>query len=128
MSQQVFTAGNATAGAVTGTNPVTGTDLANYICVNKTLGTVSGNITGMGAATYTIRSQAIHPGQEFEVSGNGTNDFRVDFTLEPGEALFFVLNSSAAGTLRLNDVVMRHTAAGTHNTEFDQVFLSELQT
>ena len=128
MSQQVFSSGNAVAAAVSGTAPATSTSLATYICVNKTLGTVNGNITGSGTATYSIRSQALHPGQEFEVSNNGTNDFRIDFTLEPGECLFFVLNSSANGTLILNDVVMRHTASGTRNTEFDQVFLSILQT
>ena len=128
MSQQVFSSGNAVAAAVSGTAPATSTSLANYICVNKTLGTVNGNITGSGTTTtYTMRSQAIHPGQEFEVSGNGTTDFQVNFTLEPGEALFFVLNSSAAGTLVLGDCTMRHTAAGTRNTEFDQVFLSILQ-
>ena len=128
MSQQAFSPGNAVAGAVSGTAPTTTTGLANYVCVNKTLGTVNGTITGSGTTTtYTIRSQAIHPSQEFEVTGNGTADFLVNFTLEAGESLFFVLNSSANGSLVLGDCEMRHTASGARNTEFDQVFLSTLQ-
>jgi len=127
MSQQTFAAGNRVAGAVSGTAPATSATLANYAVINKTLGTVNGNVTGSGTTTtYTVRSQAVHPDLDFEVSGNGTADFQMDFTLEAGESIFFVLNSSAAGTLVLGGCEMRHTAAGTRNTEFDQVFLSAI--
>jgi len=127
MSQQAFAVGNRIAGAVSGTAPATATALRNYAVVNKTLGTVNGNITGSGTTTtYTVRSQAVHPELDFTVTNNGEADFRMDFTLEAGESIFFVLNSSAAGTLVLGGCEMRHTAAGTHNTEFDQVFLSRI--
>ena len=127
MSQQVFAEGNRVAGAASGVAPATATTLGNYVIVNKTLGTVTGTVTGSGTTTtYSVRSQALYPGSPFEVTGNGTANFQLDFKLEPGDATFFVLNSSAAGTLLLSGTEMVHTAAGARNREFEQVFLDAI--
>ena len=127
MSQQVFSENNNVAAAATGDAPTTATGEANYTVYNKTLGTVSGYITGSGTTTtYTVVSVAEITLQHAELSGNGTNDFRIDFTLEPGESTNFVLRSSAGGTLLLAGCEMHHTGTGARDRNADQVILSAL--
>jgi len=130
MSQRLFTANSTSAGAASGTAPVTSTTAANYTIYNKTLGTIEGTITGSGAANYTVDTPTNHPHLQFhgadkiEVSGNGTNDMEISFKLDSGESAHFVLTSSAAGTLLLGDVEMLHTSSGARDSYFRQVILS----